>query len=417
MKLNNIIFTSLFLVSSLVASDFTTSLNYFGNLTGSSINQNGYEINSVTNSNINNSINFSSYSKLGGQLSIYNDNFSFMLQTLLYKNKDKNKIELTWLNVKYKLNNNFSIRLGRMHLTTFLNSNTLDVDYVHLWTKAPVEIYSVLPLRSFDGVEINYEKVIDNYYIDLKITPFGTSSKNVYILTNSINAKLKEIKAIALSIQKGNLIFNASYTSGKYNMSSEYITGLSQIIAGLGAVDNDVSSYSYDNKKIEFLVLGIDYNYNNFSFSSEMVKVKSDSLAPDMKAYYLMLSYRYKKFTPFVILAENKNDKDFYNVDNITIPTYLPPVNYNSLIKAKSGLESILYSMNSSQKTVSLGFRYDYKVGIAFKAQLDRISFNNYGNNPASGLNTHERYGFLSQETGVEQKPIYQLSVGLNFAF
>lgn len=318
MKLNNIIFGGLFLASSLVASEFTTSLNYFGNLTGSRINENGYEINSVANSNIDDNINFSSYSKFGGQLSIYNDKFSFMLQSMIYQNKGNNEIELTWINGKYKLNDHFSVRLGRMNLATFLNSNTLDIDYVHLWAKAPIEIYGILPIKSFDGIEINYENMINNYYIDFKITPFGTSTKNVYILTNSVNTKLKEIKAIALSIQKGNLIFNASYTSGKYNIYSDYITGLSQITAGLELVGNDVSSYSYNNKKIEFLALGVDYNYNNFSFSSEFVKVNSESLVPDMEAYYLMMSYRYNKFTPFVILAENKNDKDFCNFSFFT---------------------------------------------------------------------------------------------------
>jgi len=418
MKLSNLIlYITVLLSSSLIASDADVRYNYFGNLTGSVLNEKGYEVNSLTNSNIDNTINFSTYSKIGAQVSVFKDDFSFMAQGLAYQSKGENKFDITWLNGKYQLNDNFSIRAGRMQFAFFLNSDTLDVDYVHLWAKAPIEIYSIMPLRSFDGLELTYEKIINDYYIYLKLTPTGTATREVNVQTNTVDVDFKKMKAISLSIQKDNFTFNSSYTVGNYTMPDDSITGLIAIRGALGALGNDVSSYSYDNKKVELLSLGVDYNYENYSFSSEFTHTDSHSLAPNLIAYYLMMSYRYDKFTPFIMYSENKNDKDFYNVDNINIPTNLSAEDYANAMYAKAGLESIIYSMNSSQQTNSIGFRYDYKVGIAFKVQFDRITFSDYGVNPAAGLTKYQRYGFLSQETKVENKPVYQFTVGLSFAY
>lgn len=417
MKLSNTISSGLLITSFLSANDFESQFNYFGNLTGSVLNEKGYEVMNVTNSNINDSINLSSYSKIGGQVSLYNEDFTFMAQTLAYKYKEENKLEITWLNGKYQVNDEFAIRAGRMQLGIFLDSNTLDIDYTHLWAKAPVEIYNIMPLKGFDGIELHYDKLVNDYYINLKLTPYGKASKSIKIQSNSLKAKFKNMKAVSLSVEKNNVTLKTSYTTGKYYMPSDYITGLEEIKQTLTQFGNDMSSYSYDYKKIEYLSFGIDYTYDNYSFNSEIVKTRSDSLALDMTAYYLLFSYRYNQITPYIMFSENKNDKDYYNVDNIHIPTNLPENYYKAAIQSKSALESILYNMNCSQKTSTIGFRYDYDVGIAIKTQVDRITFSDYGNNPYSGLGTHSRYGFFTQENGVTKKPVYQLTVGLSFAF
>ncbi len=410
MKLTNTLLLSSALIGSLSASSLDTQFNYFGNLTASSINEKGYEVNKVINSNVDDKFSLAPYSKVAAQFSIYNDNFMFVTQALAYQNNDKNELELTWLNGRYQIMDGLSIRLGRMQLALFLNSNTIDVDYVHLWTKAPIEIYGSMPLKSFDGIEIAYEKVIQNYFIEFKITPYGKASTNVNVLKGTVKADFTDMKAIALSVQKGNLTLSASYTIGIFDMPTDNITGLAQILGGLEQYGNDVSRYSYKNKDISFLSFGINYNYNNLLFTSEISQIKSESLVPDMTAYYLMMSYRYNKFTPFIMFAENKNDKNLYKTDNIKV------VDATSG-QLKAGLDAILYNMNSSQQTSSIGLRYDYKVGIAFKAQLDRITFDDYGTYYPNPQSTHQRYGFLSQEVGVAKVPVFQFTTGLSFAF
>lgn len=113
MKLSNILLSSVLLSSCTFASELETQFNYFGNLTASTINKDGYEVSNIIQTNVDDTISFSAYSKIGGQLSAFYDDFSFYAQGVAYQNEGKNELELAWLNVKYQINDNFSIKAGR----------------------------------------------------------------------------------------------------------------------------------------------------------------------------------------------------------------------------------------------------------------------------------------------------------------
>ena len=172
---------------------------------------------------------------------------------------------------------------------------------------------------------------------------------------------------------------------------------------------NNIDRYSYDDKDIEFLSFGIDYSSQDILFRSEISRLESYTLLPNIMAYYLMAGYRYDKIIPFIIYSRNKNDKSYYNTNHIKA---VDKIGY----MLKAGLEQILYSMNSSQKTTAIGLRYDLQDGIAFKLQLDKISFTDYGVN--HGLDPiYDRYGLLSKRKGVDRTEVYQFTMGLSFAF
>jgi len=403
MKQIKTIFLMIFIPLSLSANDFDTSFNYFGNLTASSLNKDGFNTKGYQIDDVQNHFQISSYSKVGIQGMVYNDKFIFVAQTVTHYKESKIKADLTWLNMKYKMKDNFNIRIGRMQSSMFLNSDVRDINYINSWGLEPSSFYTIMPVRFYNGVELSYNKVVGDYYINLNLTPYGEITTDFDDMIKGSVLSMTKINSISLAISNNNLKFKI--VCGRVNIDMPiYETSYMGMIKTLQEEGNDVSKYNYNNKKISFLTVGLEYNYKNYSFTTEIARRKSYSLFPDTIGYYTLMSYRYDKFTPFVMYSANQNDKSHFDTSSIN--------DYTNT--AKSELDMFLYRTNNSQKTISLGFRYDLMVGVAFKAQIDKITIIDYG---ADYSDTVKRLGYTQRDAGIDDNHVYQATIGISFAF
>jgi len=404
MKQNNLVLIIFLLISSLLtANDFNTNMNYFGNLTTSSLNKDGFNTKGYEVDDVKNHFQLSTYSKLGIQATIYNDDWMFVTQAVTHYKDNGLKADLTWLNVKYTLNSDFNIRGGRMQSSAFLNSDVRDIDYVNTWGLEPNAFYTMLPMKFYDGIEISYNKVIGEYYINLNLTPYGTLETSMDDLVSDSILSVKDIHIISFDISNNDFKFKVTYGQVNINIPIED-TNYNQVIDGLKE-ENDMSKYNYTDKKVSFLTLGLEYNYENYSLVSELAQISSNSLIADTIGYYTMLSYRYDKFIPFVMYSVSDNQKSHFDTTNIVD-------NSNQHFKEK--LDQILYQTNNSQKTISLGFKYDLMVGVALKFQLDKITIKDYG---VDYSETTKRVGYTQRDAGVYDDSVYQTTIGLSFVF
>ena len=417
MKLSNIILSSFLTVTFTFASDLETHFNYFGDLTFNTLDKSGFAYRHFKSDDIENKVNYESYSNLGGQLTLSKNNFDLVSQATIRRYKNDFEVELNWLNLKYTYEN-FSLRAGKMQLPLFLNSNSLDISYVHLWAKAPIEVYGIFPMKSYNGVEFLYQKVFSNdIYLDLQVTPYGSIKEDVDMIDSfgSVEGELKDIRNIMMSLEINEFTFKSTYTQGRLNISSEG-TGISTLTSTLNmfGFTDLAKKYTFNNTKLEFLSLGINYDNNDLIVNSEIVKMESNSFLPNVLSYYLLAGYRFKKWTPFIIYAENKNEKENFSENGITTNS-TDPLIVGTIAGIKSGLEQELYKMNSSQKTMSLGLRYDYQKGIAFKFQADRITTSDYGTPNLDG--DYISHGFLARKRAVTDEPVYLYTASFVFAF
>ena len=417
MKLSKIVILIAIFFNNSFCEDFNYRFNYFGNLNLSALNEEGYAFRNFQMEYIKDDIDYQPYSKLGSQLNINKNNFDLTAQAIVKRYESSFDTDLPWLNLKYTYND-FAIRAGKMQLPLFLNSNTLDIDYIHLWAKAPIEVYGIFPAKTYKGLEFIYQKSFsDSIYLDLQATPYGEIKEKVSMLDTlgKVTAKVDNIRNIMLNLEIDNLIFRTSYTKGKLTIPLDG-TGLNTLTNTLNALGfNDLAKkYSFKDNELEFLSFGLDYTYDNLIFNSEISKIDSNSFLPSMLAYYALTGYRYNKWTPFLMYARNKNDKDHYTEGALST-TSTSPVIVGTIKQLKDSLEKELYKMNSSQETISLGLKYDYKPGIAFKFQFDRITTTNYGTPHTDSA--YERFGFLSRKRGVEDKPVYLYTLSFGFAF
>jgi hypothetical protein len=431
MKLNKILLSTALLSSLSFGIDY--QFNYFGNISLTQIDKDGYKVRSTQGYDIENDhLDFRQYSKLGGQVLLFGDDYLLRTQATVRRNRDKYEAELTWLNAQYNLTNDFSIRVGRMQMPMFLNSDTLDIDYIHTWAKPPVELYALIPVKYYDGAEIHYQTNIGDTYLKFEVPvygEFGTDLNTKGISTNDVEYfSVEYFRGIKSIIEYNDFRVSGSYYKLKSNMTigNDIIDtamatlnayGVANNIPNLGnMVLSDVQEqFSWNNADTSVYSLGFDYYDGDYLFKSEYSNVTLNSIMPDMQGFYALAGFRYKQFTPYVSFAQHKNEEEHYKVKTLIDPT-------NGLFQAQltqlqSQLESLLYMLNYSQKTTSIGLRYDYDKGIALKFQLDRITTQNYGNINTLIPMEYERLGFTGHKVGVEDKPLYQATVSLSFAF
>ncbi len=60
-----------------------------------------------------------------------------------------------WANFKYDLTPNLNVRVGRMKQSLFLTSEYRKVGYALPWVRPPEEVYRMLPVTNFDGIDLS----------------------------------------------------------------------------------------------------------------------------------------------------------------------------------------------------------------------------------------------------------------------
>lgn len=413
MKKSSFLYILIFISTLACSSDYETSFNYFGNVMASKLNKNGFTSNNYNYDNVDNDTSFSPYSKLGGQISIYNDKYKFTSQAITYRNHHEYKAKFTWLNVNYDFNENLALRVGRMQSNLLFNSDSLHIDYIHTMTHSPNEVYRIIALEHYDGVELTYKDFInDDYNYAVTLVPYGKAKQNINTTFDiEENIELKNINSIRLNITNDdNIEIHTSYT--KLKSSLEDSSALKTVTNGLKSYGNNVDEYSYEDKDTTIFTLGLNYSYENYILNTEISRYETKSMNPDTTAYYVMLGYNWDKFTPYIAYAKSKNDKEHFDTTGLNTPDA-------TSASLKRGLDDILYLTNYSQRTQSLGLRYNIKPGIAIKTQIDRITTTNHGSISDSTVSSsgYERRGILGRFAGTDNEAVYLYTIGLSFAF
>ena len=413
MRKNSFLYLFMFITTWAFSSDYETSFNYFGNVMASKINKDGFTSNNYNYDNVDGDTSLSPYSKLGGQVSIYNDKYKFTSQAITYRNHKKNKAKFTWLNVNYDFNENIALRVGRMQTNLLLNSDSLHIDYIHTMTHTPNEVYRIIALEHYDGIELTYKDFInDTYNYAITLVPYGKAKQDINTtFDNEESIELKNINSIRLNITNDdNIEIHTSFT--KLKSSLEDSSALKTITNGLKAYGNNVDEYGYEDKDTNVFTLGLNYSYEDYILSTEISRYETKSMNPDTTAYYIMLGYNWGKFTPYIAYAESKNDKEHFDTSHLNTPDAQSQ-------NLKRSLDDLLYLTNYSQKTQSIGLRYNIKPGIALKTQIDRITTSNYGSisNSTVAASGYERRGILGRFAGTGDEPVYLYTIGVSFAF
>jgi len=106
--------------------------------------------------------------------------------------------EIEFANVKYAFTSNVYVRVGRVALPTFLESENRDIGYTYAWVHPPVEVYQQEPTAHSDGMDVGYR---------FQIGEVGNSIKAIYGRSSIDTSEFLGISGGQFVVQKsvGNL--------------------------------------------------------------------------------------------------------------------------------------------------------------------------------------------------------------------
>ncbi len=246
--------------------------------------------------------------------------------------------EVEFVNVKYVLTPDAYVRVGRIALPTFLESENRDVGYTYAWIHPPVEVYRQEPVTHSDGFDVNYslntgtaehsiKAIFGRTEIETNDSPMGNamSSKNMW--------------GVFDTTEYGSATFHVGYLQRDTD-SGYFLAGQD----GAWVKDKDLSA-------------GVQYDPGDWFVLSEWIQRRSTY---EINARYVSAGYRVKQFTPYLTYAQSSQGS--------FLPG-LPPPSPAAVVLA-----------TRAQSTTSLGLRWDFRRDTDFKFQLDQVRLSDNSN-------------------------------------
>lgn len=306
-------------------------------------------------------------SRLGAQvIAHFTPQLSAMLQVISEQNYDKTyKPHVEWANIAYRPTPEFSVRLGRIVLPTFLLSDTRKVGYGNPWARPPVEFYGLDPIFDSDGADVNYKMHVGGVVNTL----VGTFGNGRFRAPGGSEFEIRHLWVIADSVEYESLTLHIAYQASSFTYAA--LDPLFDAFRQFGPQGTALADkYDLDNKLAHVLTAGAIYDPGNWFVTGEWGRRNLHSAAGESTAWYLSGGYRLAKFTPYLTYADVKvNSKTFDPGLNVSA---LPPFLQGPAAGLNAGLNAILGSA-AVQNTISLGSRWDVMKNIDLKLQYDHI--------------------------------------------
>jgi hypothetical protein len=311
----------------------------------------------------------------------------------------KYESHLEWANVKFQATPDLALRAGRIALPIFLTADYRKAGYALPWLRAPVELYSLMPITNSDGVDASYrwsgfgarhetQVMAGRAEVDIAEGVHGATDR-IFAITHTATAGAMTVRATAaraqLKIRGAEPFFDAFRSFGP---------------AGAALADR----YDIAERNVVVLSAGFSYEPGDWFLMGEIGRINTRSLLGDQTAAYLSGGYRFGTVTPYATYARVDVNMATHSAG---LPTDgLPPQAAELAALLNTELAARLHSIGV-QDTGSLGVRWDFARNFAFKAQLDRVQ----PKGGSMGTLINVRPGFRSgQAFGV-------VSAGVDFVF
>lgn len=284
----------------------------------------------------------------GHMMAKFTPKVSAVLQIVAeYNAEGTYKPEVEWANVKYAFTPDSYIRVGRIAVPTFLESDNRDVGYTYVWIHPPIELYRQLAITHSDGVDAMYRFEVGEAVNTVKAILYGENT----LERSTSKSDSKDMWGIFDTVEYGPTTAHLSYQER-----------LSASVSSAGVTGEWIRNSD--------LSVGVQYDPGNWFAMSEWLQRKTTA---KISAMYVSGGYRINKFTPYATYAQNSPGS--------FLPGFPPPS------------PSLIRLTNRAQNTVSLGVRWDFMKNTDFKFQYDQVQLSDSSNgflaNVPSGVSLH----------------------------
>lgn len=329
--------------------------------------------------------------RLGVQVAhTFNPQWSAVGQALL-RDQVENTLNssITRAFVSYRPGPNLHLRLGRMADATFLISDFQDVGYVYPWVRPPMESYSLIAPRFFDGGDVTYSLPDATGVWRIK----GLAGRVKAAITTGIGYDYtlegNDLRGLALIREQGPLKARIGYSrfhiQNPAALPSQLTAGLNQIATDPGVVAfyPDIATEALAHLDALNSLEGAQINYASAGFAYDdgrwVAQVEVSDLSSNTKIFpkgqqgYASVGYRIGDFMPYVMIGGSRSPAAAKAVTS-----------WEAALGAaagslQSGALAARNAQRSEQSSLSLGVRWDFNDQAALKLQWDHVRVRDHG--------------------------------------
>lgn len=336
-------------------------------------------------------------SRLAFQVSAHpTSRFSAVVQVVgEHRSNGSYEAAVDWANLQYAVSPDFSVRVGRIAMGTFLTSDYRKVGYALPWVRPPTEIYRIVPISDSDGIDVTWRARRGEATFTTQVN-YG---RNEVDEIDGVAAD--NLLGIVSRMERNALQLHAGYLRAK--LSIPVLRPLWEAFESFGPEGAAMArAYDGDGKWATFVSAGFRYDPGDWFVMSEWGRGDSRTDLGTTRAWYASGGYRFGAFTPY--LTYSRGDGGHRTVRGLT-PSFYPP----ELAFVAAGLNAVLDDLRAYtvvQRTVSVGARWDVVRNVTGKVQYERVDVGRYSIGSFGNLEPGVRPGGAG---------IFSLSVDLIF--
>lgn len=253
---------------------------------------------------------------------------------------------LAWAFVSWRPNNDWLLRLGKIRVPGYLNSENMDVGTTYEYARLPAEVYSVSPTYDFTGVSFNKtfsledsELILDGYWGKANTKWRGYFREGVPGLMSAgpQSGPIKiTSKGLVLSWHRNDDTYLASLhraVSHNEDDTRWFDPVFVNLGSGIGyyAFQPGPNVPSTDHLNLSIFNIGADVGLGNgFRLAGEYARRRVTNLQGGLNstAAYLSLRKRIGQWTPYVFHSRLRSDdralRIYQAVNGNTVPGFVP---------------------------------------------------------------------------------------------
>jgi len=311
---------------------------------------------------------------------IVTDEIDIVIQAVYRDQKDLNfNTALNLGFIRYAPSATWSFRIGRTANDLFLLTEYRDIGYAYAWAHVPSEIYGIIPHRYLDGIDVTYSIPLGDVMFSAKLL-YGQNefAVSAFGSPNAPSSHFDNIFGLALDFQSINWDIAINRTELKFDEKA-----IKPLVAAVQQFDSLVPNFSaiwpnavafinaadLDNRRGSYTSISGQYRFAKVTLMSELAKITTETLSiQGVESGYLSGIYHANAHNFFASVAFTQSQA--ISLENSGIDLL-------ALAQVPGGLEVYTQSKilldyyQNNQKTVSIGWRWDFAENMSFKLQVD----------------------------------------------
>ncbi len=346
--------------------------------------------------------------KVGLQGSFQVTDNTYLVAQLVARGEQHWQAEMEWAFLSHTFDNDLTLRAGRLRVPLYMYSDYLEVNFAQPWLRPPEEVYAVVPVSSYEGVDFIYTIPFDEAEWQFQAYT-GVGSDPNSETGFGTDVEYDGVYGLASTFVYNNITLRASYVITELNSGQAYVPN----------TNNTVPLVNFTDADTNFLGLGMSYDNGDLLVVAEWTRSQVDGAIDtdasdgyagnwqDVDSAYISVAYRFGDFTPYVTYAIMETTDD----DERQAAVDADPTNVPNLVNQ--------IAFDAERTTYSAGLRYDVNANIALK--FDVTYAGDFGGDDGtgglSGNITNKLGNLLMSQSNVIEDDTMVYTASLNMVF